>query len=99
MSEIKEVAVTVLIGNSDDKLSQWDWSAYCERTHELIKQYAKDIHFSGYSVGNAKWQNAAFVFVVDSKYLQAMGEDLRIVKNQFNQESIAVVYGPTEFIK
>jgi hypothetical protein len=97
--KIKEIAVTVLIGNSDDKLSQWDWSAYCERTHDIIKRYANHIHFSGFSVGNAKWQNAAFVFVMDSDHFQELGEYLRIVKDQFGQESIAVVYGPTEFIR
>lgn len=92
--------VTIQIGNSDDKLSQGQWADYSQKVANSIGAYAEEIHFSGFSVGDAPWQNAAWVIVIDNEYLQEerLRNELTIFRKEFKQDSIAWTEGETKFI-
>ena len=97
--------ITLQIGNSDDKLSQRDWSYFVnEIDHYLnvtMTRYTT-IHFSGSSHSYAPWQNHCWVFeVVEDDQLVIDGiknQISRLSKEKYYQDSIAWTEGVTEFV-
>jgi len=100
--------VYVSIGNSDDKLSQNQWHAYCaavDRTFELAARYTGSIvHGRWYSLPNEQWQNACWCveFTEPDEMAQIIGEyraELGRLAGVFGQDSIAWAVAPvTEFL-
>lgn len=92
--------LVVLIGNSDDKLSQREWHCFTRDISDLIDSCAGERHFVGYSLPVVPWQNAAYCFEVErGPNEEALGKGLRRLAAQYRQDSIAVVCGETKFIK
>lgn len=91
-------AVTVQIGNSDDRLSQSDWRHYVNQVHEAILVWGGVILFSAPSVGWADWQNAAWVFTMSSKGYRGLKKDLVKIRVKSKQDWLAITPGKTEFI-
>lgn len=93
------ITVTVQIGNSDNKLTQQEWSRFVKDCHSTISLIANRVHFHACSDGGAPWQNAAWVFELedelDAMRLQAGLTDIR---GRFNQDSIAWTEGQTVFL-
>lgn len=98
MSDKDIKTIVIQIGNSDDKLTQQQWSKYVERVYEKIKIHAREIHFSGGSQFDAPWQNACFIFEIKKLYCAALLVELRTIREDFNQDSIALTQGETSFI-
>jgi len=94
----KAITMVVQIGNSDDKLSQGKWSNYIDYVHDKIKPFANEIHFNGGSSFDAPWQNACFVLEIDYVSISKLRTELTSVKKLFDQDSIAITCGDTEFI-
>lgn len=90
--------VVILIGNSDDRLSQGDWSDYQHSCGEVIHGYAEECHFQGHSAGNAPWQNAAWVIAITRINMTLLWQSLDVVRRRKDQSSIAWVRGQTRFI-
>lgn len=90
--------VTVQIGNTDNKLSQEDWSCYVDGVDECVRSYCSSIHFFGAPPNYSKWQNAAWVFECDEVKLGLLRETLSVERGLFNQESIAFTVGETAMI-
>ena len=98
--------VVVQIGNSDDKLTQQEWSHFCDYVDEYIHLYASKIYFSGYSDPKEEWQNAAWIFEIPynqfhrptSEEKLSLWEGLEKACKWFKQDSIAWTEGTTEFI-
>lgn len=91
--------IIIQIGNSDDKLTQKEWSAYVKKIERAIIKHASEVHFSGFSVGDAPWQNAAWVFVPDPEgFTKYLPERLREIRTEYRQDSIAWTEGETQFI-
>ena len=90
--------VVVLIGNSDDKLSQARWSDFYMYVDSVINSYSRDVHFSGTSIPNHRWQNACFVGEVSINAIDDIRNYLKRLKDEFKQHSIAILVGDTEFI-
>ena len=88
--------VTVQIGNTDNKLTQQKWSEFVKRTHYVLNR-AGSIHFSGGSPNDAPWQN--YCWVLASYSWDDTNEKLSELAREYQQDSIAVTYGDTEFIK
>lgn len=89
----------VSIGNSDDKLTQEQWSKFCEEVVALVKSYGKNVFFIGYTGPAQPWQSATFVFEPwdgdETLFLQR----LRGVLATYRQDSAAVVVGETKFVR
>lgn len=90
--------ITIQIGNSDDKLTQKEWSAFCEKVEDLINHDAEHCHFTGYSAGDAPWQNACYVVEVSPARLPIFKECLKLLRSGYDQDSIAWTEGITEFV-
>jgi hypothetical protein len=90
--------VSVLIGNSDDGLTQALWSAFFNRIENAIHKYATEVHFTGGSASWSVYQNACFVFVCPDHRTGYLKAEISVEAKRFNQSSIAWVEGTTEFI-
>jgi len=87
--------VIVQIGNSDDKLGQKEWAAFCAAAEWVIPG---QIHFSGSSPGNANWQNHCWVSQVTDSKLPELRNGLAVLCRRYKQDSIALTVGDTEFV-
>jgi hypothetical protein len=90
--------ICIQIGNSDDKLTQKEWNKFVSMTSGLVAEKADAIHFFEASFGWAEWQNACWVFELKEEYLQPFKETLKILREQFKQDTIAWLEGSTEFV-
>jgi hypothetical protein len=50
---VNTVIVTIQAGNSDDKLSQIRWSGMIKSINYAVNLWAKEVHFSGFSLPDA----------------------------------------------
>lgn len=94
----KQIAVTVQIGNSDDKLRQSRWAMFIMDTLNAVADFG-GLHFSGGSRPEAHWQNYCFVVVGLEAKLPKLKNDLRGLAAAYNQDSIAIIVGQTEFVR
>lgn len=99
--------ITLQIGNSDDKLSQRDWSYFVnEIDHYLNVTMSRyiTIHFSGSSHSYAPWQNFCWVFQklndeIEQYVLDNIKSQIVIfAKEKYRQDSIAWTEGTTELV-
>jgi hypothetical protein len=93
-----------MIGNSDDKLSQQQWSWFVSDVHDLIMRRLYPIHFHALSVGSAPWQNACWVLDMNDRFgaiteIEVLREALGELAQKYHQDSIALTLGDTEFVK
>ncbi len=81
--------ITILLGNSDNKLTQGEWADFCSQVGIAIGLRAKTIHFNGFSLPNSPYQNACWVIELgpDSRLEHA----LSAIRKEFRQESIGWV--------
>jgi hypothetical protein len=90
--------ITLQIGNSDDKLTQAHWSKFVFEIGDYISRYAETVHFFGISAGDARWQNAAWVFVCKPEIVEILKENITNTRRAFLQDSVAWTEGETEFV-
>lgn len=90
--------VTIQIGNSDDKLSQRQWSNFVSDVDRAIFESPCDIHFSGFSQPNVEWQNACWVIEILPKDIDALRVDLTHWREKYDQDSLAFTVGETAFV-
>lgn len=89
-------AITLQIGNSDDKLTQAEWSAFYKAIDTAVSYFAKKIHFAGAAAIDAPRQNACWVFEIeDAKELRSA---VTRIRHDYLQDSAAWTDGETEFI-
>ncbi len=88
---------TIQIGNSDDKLTQQEWSRF---VHALgaIFLYECKIHFFATSDGSKPWQNACWVLELGESRVEFLLEQLKYVREQYKQDSVAVVLGEVRMV-
>lgn len=90
--------VTLQIGNSDDKLTQAQWSLFITKVQGVLDQQNVAIHFFGVSPGDARWQNACWVFEALSSKYELLRVGVSKVRKEFSQTSAAWTAGDTEMI-
>ena len=91
--------IIVQIGNSDNKLTQQEWSRFVENVDRIITQNADEIHFHACSEGSKPWQNACWVFDIQPNYMVDTLNELNYSRREFEQDSISWTEGETIFIK
>ena len=87
----------VQIGNGDDKLSQSRWSDFAADVKAAVERAGK-VHFSSGSHPFDPWQNACFVVELAPEAEAPLREQLARLRDQYEQESIALIVAETEFI-
>lgn len=89
---------TVQIGNSDNKLTQQEWSEYWASVDGELSDLEVEPHFSAGSHSWAPWQNYCWVVAIEESNVPVLINRLRSVRERFKQDSVAVTVGATEFI-
>jgi hypothetical protein len=92
------MTIVIQIGNSDNKLSQGEWAHFCAGAHLAISENVHQIHFKGGSDWDAPWQNACWACELGNNSLDDLKAGLAMLCRQFNQDSIAITCGETEFV-
>ena len=88
---------TIQIGNTDNKLTQQEWSQFVEEMNKDISML--EIHFSGFSLPDKPWQNACWVFCASEVIIDTLRKTiLPSLCKEFKHESIALTVGDTEFV-
>lgn len=97
---MKKKIVTLQIGNSDDKLTQLQWSNFVDTVGKAIALFGGKTHFSAGSSNEKPWQNYCWVFElnIDPLVTQSFQKQLKEVRKHFQQDSVAWTEGNTEFI-
>jgi len=97
------MTITIQIGNSDNKLTQRRWADFVAAVSDRLEVYVEDrsaeIHFFGAPHTWAQWQNAAWVVSIESDVLKFLRPELAYIARTFDQDSIALTVGETEFVK
>lgn len=93
------VHVYVSIGNSDDKLSQREWSAFhADVRCELIGAGAR-FHGQWVSPSTSEWQNACWLAELNEAIVEELKTNLGRLARKYRQDSIAWARVPeTEFL-
>lgn len=92
------LTVVIQIDNSDDKLSQREWAQFCIKTNRLVRSHGT-IHFTGFSIPAASYQNAGWVVEAHAADVASLVDGLRGLADEFRQDSIAITTGETEFVR
>lgn len=93
------MTLTIQIGNSDDKLTQPEWSDFVNEIRKIIESVVDEIHFHGFSPADAKWQNACWVVAYDELTdVDGMLHRIKNCRGAYKQDSVAVTTGETKFI-
>jgi len=87
--------LTVGIGNSDNKLTQQEWSEFCKEVGHLVSEMATAVYFAGASLPFETWQNAAWVCEFHDVRQIVFMDALRELAGKYRQDSIALTIGDT----
>ena len=97
--------IYISIGNSDDKLTQADWSSFVldvDRAFEAAVRYeGARVHGRWYSLPTDPWQNACWCaeWANDLAHvLEALQRSLIGIARMYRQDSIAWAVARTEFL-
>jgi hypothetical protein len=97
--------VYISIGNSDDKLSQADWSSYVldvDRAFEQAVRYeGARVHGRWYSLPTEPWQNACWCAEWHedlAHVVEALKRKLINIASDYRQDSIAWAVAETWFL-
>lgn len=97
------VTVAIMIGNSDNKLTQQKWSEFVDKTRNLTRASLQNPNLNPYFMGgspyDSPYQNACFVVGCPKEYLQILRIKLSELANNYNQDAIALLAGTTEFVE
>ncbi len=86
------ITVYLTIGNSDDKLSQAAWSAYCDDVTYVVNAAARDggrVHAACFSSPTVPWQNAIWCVELDDGRAAVLRRALALLARRYRQDSIA----------
>lgn len=91
--------VYIGIGNTDNKLTQQEWSAFCREVAALMDYFP--MHGAWFSRPDAPWQNACWLVDIEDPQAEFVGgfkSHLKVLAQRYNQDSIAWAVAETEFL-
>lgn len=90
--------VNIAIGNTDDKLTQFEWSQFWRSVDDVVRRYANVVHGAFLSTPNSQYQNASWTFEINDVQAKNLRVWLTTIRKHYNQDSVAWLQGETEFI-
>lgn len=91
--------IYVSIGNSDDKLSQKQWSEYAIDVAGLVRTWSLELHGEWLSLPHAQYQNACWCFEITEDEVPMLKAELETVAAKYGQDWIAWADATLEIIK
>jgi len=93
------ITAYVSVGNSDDKLSQEQWSGFVQHVRISLAQRARETHGEWYSLPDQPYQNACFCVVLADADVPGVQAELAKLREAWGQDSVACAEAPvTRFI-
>ena len=88
-------AICIQIGNTDNKLTQQEWSEYCRAIRGICEAHGV-VHFAGGSPTDAAWQNYCVCAETDNHIALRM----LIAKRRatHHQDAVAWLQGETKYV-
>jgi hypothetical protein len=86
----------VSIGNTDNRLTQKEWSRFVEDVEKATSEAGKLHYFGGASTW-APWQNVAWIVELDGN-ADNLECELERIRKEYNQQSAFLVVGDGRFI-
>lgn len=90
--------VSILIGNTDNKLAQNEWAEFVARTKAHIESLCERVHFFGGPPNYEPAQNACWVVDMREEKQAALEQGLREIRQSFRQDSVALLVSRTQFL-
>lgn len=91
------ITVYVSVGNSDDKLTQVEWSSFYLAVEQVIRRAAHRVHGAWVSQAADPWQNGCWGFEIGNPVW--LRGQLRNLAGAYRQDSIAWAEAPkVEFL-
>lgn len=91
------MTLLALIGNSDNKLTQIEWSDFVGEIKTRIEKVAT-VHFFGGASMWEPWQNVAWVIEVNPMDIDELLSDIHRIRSEYKQDSAFVMIGDGMFI-
>lgn len=89
----------ISIGNSDDKLTQIEWSRFCRELVETVQDTAIRVYGIWHSEPSSEYQNMCIAAEFREKDVASVKASLHAIRQHFRQNSAAWAEVPeTEFI-
>jgi hypothetical protein len=96
----------ICIGNSDDKLTQAEWSEYVKDVDTFVDKWRFNVYFRGFPASSERWQNACWVLDARDLFGEPAGMALDILRDElgriskkYKQDSIALILGDSEMVR
>jgi len=89
---------TIQIGNSDNNLTQKEWSEYVKAVHDATTEDGVETHFFACSEGSHPWQNACWVIAIRETEIDFMLQAIATIRKKYRQDSVAVVLGDVRMV-
>lgn len=90
-------SVFVSIGNTDNRLTQLEWSNFVRDVEYEIHMQAK-VHFFGGAPNWEPWQNVGWLIDIDESKIRSLKETLIVIRIGYRQNSVAWLEGETKFL-
>lgn len=89
--------ISVMAGNSDNKLTQGEWSNFVNELSNFLSSWQVARHFFGGSPTWAAWQNVCFVIEI-RELEQPLLDGLTSIREKYRQDSVCILVGDAQFI-
>jgi hypothetical protein len=84
-----DVGLYITIGNSDDKLSQVEWSRFIADVQRAIVHWGGHTYFEGFARPDLPFQNACFGASFDHDNIGGLRMNLKQIRELYRQDSVA----------
>lgn len=90
--------ICIQIGNSDNKLTQTEWSDFVAMVGNAILAHDAKVHFFGGAPTWERWQNVCWVIDCPNGMVDFLRATLQDIRERYRQESVGYLEGETEFL-
>lgn len=90
--------VTVVIENSNDDLSQGDWSVFIDDVEVVVFRYTTTRYFFGTLPSTSPFRQACWVFECLDSTIEALHKELVEAATPYRQDTIHVVTGVSAWL-
>jgi len=90
--------ITIIAGNSDNKLPQNQWAQLTRQLYQRIACRANGFEFEGGPATDSPFQNYAWIIRINDDQAVALQEEIKAVREHFRQDSVAWIEGVTKFV-